>query len=250
MPFALTAGLSGVGSTRIVVLAGMAELISGAISMSFGGLLSAQAELQHYQYMQRATLERVAQSCSGLLEKEVCDILEPFGVPSEVGALVAAKLQSVERKEWQDVVSDEDVHSLPAPVSANVPPSPPRRSDGLVGPSRGLTPFLLRMGEGLEKIEASRVWQSALTIGLSYFLGGFIPLLPYILMDSIEKALMVSIIVTGVVLLLFGVVKQVCTGADRDFRGLVYGAISTLAVGATAAGSSFIIVRALEGGSE
>jgi VIT1/CCC1 family predicted Fe2+/Mn2+ transporter len=105
------------------------------------------------------------------------------------------------------------------------------------------------MGEGLEEIEASRVWQSALTIGISYFLGGFIPLLPYIVMNSIREALLVSIIVTGIVLLLFGIVKQICTGAQRDLRGLVYGALSTLAVGATAAGSSFIIVRALEGSS-
>lgn len=33
VPFALTAGLSGVGSTRLVVVAGLAELVSGAISM-------------------------------------------------------------------------------------------------------------------------------------------------------------------------------------------------------------------------
>lgn len=37
MPFALTAGLSGLGSSRLVVTAGLAELCAGAISMGIGG---------------------------------------------------------------------------------------------------------------------------------------------------------------------------------------------------------------------
>jgi hypothetical protein len=37
VPFALTAGLSSIGSSRIVVLGGVAELIAGAISMGIGG---------------------------------------------------------------------------------------------------------------------------------------------------------------------------------------------------------------------
>lgn len=256
VPFALTAGLSGVGSSRIVVLAGLAELVSGAISMGVGGLLSAQAELSHYNFISKQTATRVSQSCFGEMEREVCAILEPFGVPTEIGAMVAAKLQSVEVYENQQWISqegeeeEEEIESLPTPVSAaaQLGPAPPKkRSDGLVGPERGLTPFLLRMGEGLEKIESSRVWQSALIIGASYFIGGFIPLLPYILVSNIQDALFLSIGVTGIVLLIFGVVKQSCTGGQNDIKGLLYGAFSTLFVGAAAASSSWAIVRALEG---
>jgi VIT1/CCC1 family predicted Fe2+/Mn2+ transporter len=215
--------------------------------MGVGGLLSAQAELSHYNFMSKQTATRVSQSCFGEMEREVCAILEPFGVPTEIGAMVAAKLQSVEVKEYQQYTEGEEV--LPAPVlSPASAPAPPRvRSDGLVGPERGLTPFLLRLGEGLEKIESSRVWQSALIIGASYFIGGFIPLLPYILVSDIRDALFLSIGVTGIVLLLFGVVKQVSTGGQTDIKGLLYGALSTLFVGAAAAGSSWAIVRALEG---
>ncbi len=36
VPFALTAGLSSLGSSRLVVQGGFAELISGAISMGIG----------------------------------------------------------------------------------------------------------------------------------------------------------------------------------------------------------------------
>lgn len=37
VPFALTAGLSAIGSSKLVVSAGLAELIAGAISMGVGG---------------------------------------------------------------------------------------------------------------------------------------------------------------------------------------------------------------------
>lgn len=37
VPFALTAGLSSIGDSRIVVMGGLAELIAGAISMGVGG---------------------------------------------------------------------------------------------------------------------------------------------------------------------------------------------------------------------
>lgn len=37
VPFALTAGLSSLGESKLVVLGGVAELIAGAISMGVGG---------------------------------------------------------------------------------------------------------------------------------------------------------------------------------------------------------------------
>ena len=44
VPFALTAGLSALGSSRIVIFGGLAELIAGAISMGLGGWLAARGE--------------------------------------------------------------------------------------------------------------------------------------------------------------------------------------------------------------
>lgn len=44
VPFALTAGLSTMGSTRVVIFAGLAELTAGAISMGLGGYLAAKSE--------------------------------------------------------------------------------------------------------------------------------------------------------------------------------------------------------------
>ncbi|KAJ7715570.1 Ccc1 family, partial [Mycena maculata] len=52
VPFALTAGLSVLGKSRLVILGGMAELIAGAISMGIVSFLASQAERNHYRYLQ------------------------------------------------------------------------------------------------------------------------------------------------------------------------------------------------------
>jgi vacuolar iron transporter family protein len=44
VPFALTAGLSALGTSRLVVLGGIAELMAGAISMGLGGYVGAKSE--------------------------------------------------------------------------------------------------------------------------------------------------------------------------------------------------------------
>lgn len=45
VPFALSAGLSSLGTTKVVILGGLAELVAGAISMGLGGFLGARSEL-------------------------------------------------------------------------------------------------------------------------------------------------------------------------------------------------------------
>lgn len=45
VPFALTAGLSALEDTKVVVFGGLAELIAGAISMGLGGYLGAKSEM-------------------------------------------------------------------------------------------------------------------------------------------------------------------------------------------------------------
>ena len=54
-----------------------------------------------------------------------------------------------------------------------------------------------------------------------------------------------SVAITAVVLLAFGVVKCYLTGARREWIWLIVSAIETLAVGALAAGASYGIVRAI-----
>src|SRR6185312_10121862 len=63
VPFALAAGLSGaVASSRIVVLAGLAEIAAGSVAMGLGGYLAARGDAEHYaserQREEREIIER------------------------------------------------------------------------------------------------------------------------------------------------------------------------------------------------
>ena len=100
-----------------------------------------------------------------------------------------------------------------------------------------------------EEIPNRRMYVSAFTIGMGYFIGGLIPLLPYFFIPRAQVALIYSCIVTGIVLLVFGAVKARVTGAGQGLAGYIWGAFSTLMVGGIAAAAAFAIVKALEGGS-
>jgi vacuolar iron transporter family protein len=98
-----------------------------------------------------------------------------------------------------------------------------------------------------EEVPDKRMYISAFTIGMGYLIGGLIPLLPYFFISRAQVALIYSIIITGVVLLVFGAVKAHITGAGVGTYSYIWGALSTLLVGGVAAGASFGIVKALEG---
>lgn len=91
-----------------------------------------------------------------------------------------------------------------------------------------------------------RLYISAFTIGMGYLLGGLIPLLPYFFIDRAYIALMHSAIITGITLLIFGVVKTHVSGAKGGWGGYLWGAVSTLLVGGMAAAAAYGIVAALE----
>ncbi|KAL9932934.1 hypothetical protein V8E36_008189 [Tilletia maclaganii] len=240
VPFALAAGLTGFGSSRIVVLGGIAELVAGAISMGVGGYLSASAEMDHFRNQAASVHERVSRSCLPELTREVASILEPFGLGTDVAEKVAERLARVEQEE-----SSSTTQQLPLPAVAASGPAP--APAGSTHEEQGLTPFLLKVGHGLEPISPSRAYISAATIGLSYFLGGLVPLIPYMVWPRVSEALLVSIAVTGLVLLLFGAFKHKFTGGTHSVRAYTWAAFSTLAVGGIAAAASWGIVRAIQG---
>src|ERR1700747_1090061 len=58
VPFALAAGLSGrLESSSLIVVAGLAEIVAGAIAMGLGGYLAASSDTEHY-VTERAREER------------------------------------------------------------------------------------------------------------------------------------------------------------------------------------------------
>jgi vacuolar iron transporter family protein len=141
VPFALTAGLSSLGESRLVILGGIAELIAGAISMGIGGFLASQAERDHYRYLRRTTQARVKRSCDGEVEREVHAVLSPVGVDQNVSRRVAHSLLEVESSMDQSNGQSNGQVATSATTDAE---------HGLRwSQSVGVTEFLLKFGEGL-----------------------------------------------------------------------------------------------------
>ena len=77
--------------------------------------------------------------------------------------------------------------------------------------------FMMRFELGLERPDPRRAPISAATIAVSYLVGGLLPLLPYMLTSNLTEALKISVLTTGVALLVFGGVKGHLTGLNRLF---------------------------------
>lgn len=201
VPFALAAGLSGaVNSTHVVVLAGLAEIAAGSIAMGLGGYLAARGDEEHYGN-ERLREEREIVERTKDEEDEIYEIFEAYGVSREESDSV---LQALKRnpKAWVD--------------------------------------FMMRFELGLEEPEKHRATQSALTIALSYVAGGFIPLVPYMILADGLRALSFSVGITLMALLLFGGVKGRLTGA-----GILRSGLQTMCIGGLAAGVAYALARAL-----
>ncbi len=103
--------------------------------------------------------------------------------------------------------------------------------------------FMMRFELGLEKPDANRATKSALTIGLSYVAGGMVPLFPYFFVEKADSALLWSALFTTIFLFVFGWVKSRATG-QQPF----WGALRVTMIGIIAAGSAYLIAKAIEGG--
>lgn len=94
VPFALAAGLSGaVVAARLVVTAGLAEVVAGSIAMGLGGYMAARSEAEHYASEVRREQREVAEQPEAELA-EVREVFERFGLTSGESARVAQSLSS------------------------------------------------------------------------------------------------------------------------------------------------------------
>ncbi|HQG38643.1 MAG TPA: VIT1/CCC1 transporter family protein, partial [Chitinophagales bacterium] len=98
--------------------------------------------------------------------------------------------------------------------------------------------FMMKYELDLEKPDPKRARNSAFTIGLSYIVGGIIPLSPYFFAAHPHDGLKYSAIVTLISLFIFGYYKSKLTG-----QPLVKGAIKVTAIGAIAAAAAFGIAK-------
>jgi VIT1/CCC1 family predicted Fe2+/Mn2+ transporter len=193
VPFALAAGLSAaVASTDVIVTAGLAEVVAGAIAMGLGGYLAARTDAEHYA----AEENREDYEIEHLREKEIEEvetIFREYGLQGDTLRGVVNAVAS-DRKRWID--------------------------------------FMMRFELGLERPDPKRAPISAATIGGSYIIGGLIPLIPYMLAHSITTALQISVVATGLALLCFGAIKGQFTGVNKIKSALQTLLVGGLAAGA------------------
>lgn len=203
VPFALAAGMSSaVSDNHIVTTAGIAEIIAGSIAMGLGGYLAGKTEQEHYA----SELKREHMEVETVPEKEKEEIKEIF---AEYGFSDAA----------QTMLADE-----------------------LAKDNDKWVKFMMKYELGLEKPDANRATKSALTIGISYVVGGSIPLIPYFLTTTPLEGLKLSAMITIVCLFVFGYFKSKVTG-----QPVFKGAVKVTIIGALAAGAAFIVAKLISG---
>jgi len=203
VPFALAAGLSGaIQSSGIVVTAGIAEIVAGSIAMGLGGFLAGKTEADHYVSELKREYDEV-ERVPDQEKLEVREVFAGFGLSEKLQHEIADEMAR-DKKQWVD--------------------------------------FMMRYELGLEKPDPNRARKSALTIGLSYVVGGIIPLSPYFFIKDSQEALYYSCAITVVCLFVFGYFKSRVTGQPP-----VSGAFKVLIIGALAAAAAFAMAKLING---
>ena len=199
VPFALAAGLSGaVDNTHIVIIAGLAEIAAGSIAMGLGGYLAGRTELDHY-YAEQKREEWEVDNLPDREKEEVRIIFEEMGLSKETQMIVVEEIAK-DKEKWVD--------------------------------------FMMRNELGLEKPHPQRARNSALNIGVSYIVGGMVPLTPYFFVKAPVDGLKLSAIITVVCLFIFGFFKAKATGQNPWG-----GALRVMLIGSAAASAAFFIAR-------
>ena len=199
VPFALAAGLSGaVANSKIILIAGIAEIAAGSIAMGLGGYLAGKTEQDHYA----SEVKREYYEIENLHEREIeetKDFFKSIGLSTQVQELATNEI-SKDKDRWVD--------------------------------------FMMKYELGLEKPDPKRATKSALNIGISYIVGGIIPLSPYFFIEHSTEALKISVVATLVCLFVFGYFKSKITGVSP-----LGGAVRVMLIGAMAATAAFSIAK-------
>jgi VIT1/CCC1 family predicted Fe2+/Mn2+ transporter len=203
VPFALAAGLSGaVSSNTIVITAGIAEIVAGCIAMGLGGYLAGKTEQEHYE----SELKREFDEVENLPDKEMKEVKEIFaeyGIDEAGQDLIALQLAK-DKTLWVN--------------------------------------FMMKYELGLDKPDSNRARNSALTIGIAYFVGGLLPLTAYFLTPTPQKGLLISAIITTACLFVFGYLKSKVTGQPP-----LRGALKVTAIGLIAAAAAYFVAIGFDG---
>ena len=203
VPFALAAGLSGAtSSTNIIIVAGIAEIAAGSIAMGLGGYLAGKTESDHYN----SEMKREYYEVENMAEEEENEVRKCF---AEWG--FSQEMQEIAVTE---IIKDKDIW----------------------------VNFMMKHELDLNKPDPTRARKSAFNIGMSYIVGGLVPLSPYFFVSSSLNGLKLSVIITLICLFIFGFFKSKLTGVNVWAGGL-----KVMIIGAAAAVAAFGIAKLIQG---
>lgn len=203
VPFALAAGLSGaVGDhVSLIWIAGIAEVAAGSIAMGLGGYLAGKTEIDHYN----SELKKEYWELEHKREREIQEVRDVFlewGLSKETA-----------EEATQEIIKDD----------------------------KRWVEFMMKFELGLEEPDPKRARKSAFNIGLSYIVGGMVPLLPYFFVTNSIDGLKISAVITLVCLYVFGFFKSKMTGINPWWGG-----VKVMFIGAIAAAAAFSIAKLIQ----
>ncbi|MGH7772144.1 MAG: VIT1/CCC1 transporter family protein [Candidatus Binatia bacterium] len=186
------AGVTGsISESRYILLAGMAEIVAGAISMSIGGYLATKSQREFFQ----SEIDREKWEIEKMPEKEAQEIRDIYG---EMGFSRSEQDMIVNR-----VTSDKEL----------------------------LLRFMKREELGLIDEHLDEPLQVALIMGLSFVVGSLPPILPYFFAHSPHSAIGVAVLFSVFFLFLMGVMKTRLTKVKPLRSGLETTLLGVLACG-------------------
>jgi vacuolar iron transporter family protein len=143
--FAVTSGVAGAfASSRIVVMAGLAEMLGGAVSMGLAAFISARSQIEFYH----SEIERERDEIRRWPEREreeIRTIYRAKGFGGELLERIVAHI-TADPERWSDVMMREE------------------------------------LGMAVESFD--KPLRSALTVGLSYLAGATVPVLGYLFVPA------------------------------------------------------------------
>ena len=188
--FSLIMGVSGAtGGNHSVMLAGIAGLLAGALSMALGEWISVKSSQELYENQMAIEMEELEVNPEGEL-RELALIYVAKGIPEEQAFSMATEIMKDKTQAHEVLVKEE-------------------------------------LGINVEELKGSAM-EAAFYSFLLFTVGGIIPLLPFIFLTGFQ-AIIVSVIASASGLFLIGAAITLFTGKNlwfSGFRMVVFGLIA------------------------
>lgn len=182
---------SALMQTRLVLLAGFAAVVAGALSMSIGAYLASKSQREFFE-SEKARERREIEEVPEVERNEIRDIFARQGFQKDEVEMIVNR-----------VTSDKELWIR----------------------------FMMREELGMIEEAFDRPAIVACLMGVAFTVGGVVPLLPYLVMEDVIAALNVAVAVSLLALFIVGAAKTVLTKQPWLKSGLEVVLLGSLAAG-------------------